>query len=735
MQLVLRRVLSGLAIVPLILAALVNAPAQALGGACDSEGVSVDPMHKANRPFYVSTSGGLYSGSVGWSFAGTPITDAGTNLWVKLDNFSDPSKLDLNSSQPAAFAVLGHTESNLPLGYAYLTSTGATTAAQTWRVSVYHGNPALSGSTLICTYSDGVSKIHDNITAAANKPDTVKIIGTPTLGRTFTMEVKGSTGTIGAGVAGSGDSYVVGLSPSMGNSWPAGSFQLVGVTTSFGSGGIATTDDYLRTNFSSADNSNRNYTTNYTFLVRKPVDTPTNPVPRTSIASGTQVKISDPAVTSDIIPATIDPVSAGTLTQNITSTTDWGTNQTEYSVTYTNTGSEVCFDELTVTPTDPSGWSYVTGSTTLDGVPGDDPSVSDTALTFDAFCVPANGTTEVKFTVSFTSVVSLEVSGNIGGSTITSGGSTGQAITFDALEDKTLSQGPVTVSATATSGLPVSFESLTTDVCTVSGTSVTLVSTGTCTLRASQEGDATYGAAQPVDQSFTVSPNPTASLSVHVSSATFGEDYDGVEVSVAKDGGAFAYRTGVTDANGDLDLGDVDPNSEYQVTLKAPCDNRPVETKSVFSVTTGAVAKDYTLAATVPCAPSMAYNSGADRLSWTEPNDGGSHIRYYTYQYTTQDRINKGQPWGIFARQWPADISEVPFGTYAQSGCPARSVAVSPLPYNKNPQCLRPFGAPRRGKPYQYRVAARNAVVSAGVVSPNGAGWSAYSDIAHGTRP
>jgi hypothetical protein len=80
-----------------------------------------------------------------------------------------------------------------------------------------------------------------------------------------------------------------------------------------------------------------------------------------------------------------------------------------------------------------------------------------------------------------------------------------QTITFGTLSNRTYSPTPFTVSATASSGLPVSFASTTTTVCTVSGSSVTLVTVGTCTIQASQAGNATYAAAAPVSRSFTVS--------------------------------------------------------------------------------------------------------------------------------------------------------------------------------------------------------------------------------------
>ena len=66
----------------------------------------------------------------------------------------------------------------------------------------------------------------------------------------------------------------------------------------------------------------------------------------------------------------------------------------------------------------------------------------------------------------------------------------------------------MTIGATASSGLTVSFSSSTTAVCTVSGTSVTLLTTGTCTINADQAGNATWNAAPQVPRSFTVSAAP-----------------------------------------------------------------------------------------------------------------------------------------------------------------------------------------------------------------------------------
>ncbi len=90
--------------------------------------------------------------------------------------------------------------------------------------------------------------------------------------------------------------------------------------------------------------------------------------------------------------------------------------------------------------------------------------------------------------------------------TVTQNGLTAQTITFGALSNQLFGTAPFTISATASSGLPVSFNSQTTSVCTVSAATVTLVSAGTCTIQATQAGNSNYAAAAPLSQSFQVTP-------------------------------------------------------------------------------------------------------------------------------------------------------------------------------------------------------------------------------------
>jgi len=82
-----------------------------------------------------------------------------------------------------------------------------------------------------------------------------------------------------------------------------------------------------------------------------------------------------------------------------------------------------------------------------------------------------------------------------------------QTIAFGALGNVTLGVAPFGITATATSGLAVSFTSTTTAICTVSASTVTIIGAGNCSITASQIGNTNYAAATPVVQSFIVNSN------------------------------------------------------------------------------------------------------------------------------------------------------------------------------------------------------------------------------------
>jgi photosystem II stability/assembly factor-like uncharacterized protein len=79
-----------------------------------------------------------------------------------------------------------------------------------------------------------------------------------------------------------------------------------------------------------------------------------------------------------------------------------------------------------------------------------------------------------------------------------------QTITFGSLPNQTYGAGPITLGATASSGLPITY--FTQGGCAVSGDTLTITSGGTCTVLATQPGNGNYNPAPDVEQSFSIAP-------------------------------------------------------------------------------------------------------------------------------------------------------------------------------------------------------------------------------------
>ena len=79
-----------------------------------------------------------------------------------------------------------------------------------------------------------------------------------------------------------------------------------------------------------------------------------------------------------------------------------------------------------------------------------------------------------------------------------------QTITFPSISNRALTASPFVPTVSSSAGLPVSLMSSTTSICSVAGTSGTLLRAGTCTLNANQAGNSTYLPASQATQSFLV---------------------------------------------------------------------------------------------------------------------------------------------------------------------------------------------------------------------------------------
>jgi hypothetical protein len=82
---------------------------------------------------------------------------------------------------------------------------------------------------------------------------------------------------------------------------------------------------------------------------------------------------------------------------------------------------------------------------------------------------------------------------------------TSNQITFTTIPIETYGDSPITLDATASSGLPVSYTVIS-GPATIVGNTLTITGAGMVTVEATQGGNADFPPASPVDQSFTVSP-------------------------------------------------------------------------------------------------------------------------------------------------------------------------------------------------------------------------------------
>jgi hypothetical protein len=118
-----------------------------------------------------------------------------------------------------------------------------------------------------------------------------------------------------------------------------------------------------------------------------------------------------------------------------------------------------------------------------------------------------------------------------------------QTITFNQPADQTLGS-DANLTATASSGLAVSFTSNTPAICTVAGATVTPQSTGACNITSTQAGNATYYAAADVTRSFAIKGTQTITFN-QPSDLTLGNNVD--LTATASSGLAVSYTSSTTD--------------------------------------------------------------------------------------------------------------------------------------------------------------------------------------------
>jgi uncharacterized delta-60 repeat protein len=141
-----------------------------------------------------------------------------------------------------------------------------------------------------------------------------------------------------------------------------------------------------------------------------------------------------------------------------------------------------------------------------------------------------------------------------------------QTITFDLLTDKMSDDADFVLSASATSGLDVTFESSDVSIASINNNIVTINKGGDVTITAYQYGNAIYNAATPVARSLNIKtitgvdkpeeksisayPNPVTGV-VHI---PVSSSYEGGIYSVIDSNGVLKSKSAVTTHNGVLDI-------------------------------------------------------------------------------------------------------------------------------------------------------------------------------------
>ncbi|CAA9432864.1 MAG: hypothetical protein AVDCRST_MAG03-3368 [uncultured Rubrobacteraceae bacterium] len=143
-----------------------------------------------------------------------------------------------------------------------------------------------------------------------------------------------------------------------------------------------------------------------------------------------------------------------------------------------------------------------------------------------------------------------------------------QSITFGALPDKTYGDAGFAADASADSGLDVSLGSATPAKCSINDGSVSILEAGTCTIEASQGGNANYNAATSVSRSFEIAKK-ALTVTANDEIKTYGDPNPSFTVRYSDDfvngdtaaslGGTLGFDTGAAQGS---------PVGEYGVTPK-----------------------------------------------------------------------------------------------------------------------------------------------------------------------
>jgi parallel beta-helix repeat protein len=147
-----------------------------------------------------------------------------------------------------------------------------------------------------------------------------------------------------------------------------------------------------------------------------------------------------------------------------------------------------------------------------------------------------------------------------------------QSIALSAPGDQVMGNATPALSATSNAGLAVTLSSKTPTVCTVSGTALTIVATGTCTVQADQAGDSTHKSATS-STSFTVYSHGTVVTKAQMND----QDLNDILLN-AQDGDAIVMPAGAYPMAGPLQI-----TGKNNITLAGAGNGKDPATSTILS--------------------------------------------------------------------------------------------------------------------------------------------------------
>jgi gliding motility-associated-like protein len=279
-----------------------------------------------------------------------------------------------------------------------------------------------------------------------------------------------------------------------------------------------------------------------------------------------------------------------------------------YSLTYNGANLAIIPAALTITATGPAkpfGTALTTGASTTNftaTATQNGETVNSVILTPNAAglsattpsganytVIPSAATGTNGFTTSNYNITYVPFTGTVG--------TTGQTIAFGPLTSAIYGQSPVTLTATASSGLAVIYTSSNPSVATVSGNTLTIVGAGSTTITAKQAGNGNYTAAADVPQSLTVNAK-AITVTADAKTKTYGDTdpaltykiTTGTLVGTDAFAGALTRDAGENAGSYAITQGTLALSSNYTLTYTSG--NLIINTKAI-TVTADAKSKTY----------------------------------------------------------------------------------------------------------------------------------------------